>query len=188
MSSISLDLVAWFVHPLLLAGVLAWIGYRYAPLLIEAGRGRLYLLMAMSLGLLAVQAAGVHRQAYPLATWTMYGSPEVDPVTWRFVGVSGTDRTDFPWEAVAPVREVRAFERHFTTLARQIESETASEADRERRRMKLSGLLATLLEEYNRHPPGIELDRIEVLRCEVDIRAFVRRDQLECQRLLAVEA
>ena len=179
----STDLLIWFLHPLLVVPLLLWVGYRYLAMLQSVGRVRAYLLVFLCTGLVAAQMSGLHSQAYPLSTWTMYSNASVQPVTWRFVGVAEEERMDFPWEKVAPIREVRAFEEHFTHLVRHIGDEPDGGGDT----VELSRLLSTLMDQYNRRYPRAPLERIEVLECEVDVRAFGRRDELDCERLLVVE-
>ena len=181
MNTVILQLLA----PLLLVPVLIWIGARYLPVLAGAGRARLYLLIFLCGGAVAVQVGMVHTQAYPLVTWTMYGNPAVEPTTWRFLSFSGEDVEQFRWEEVSSTRAVAAFERQLVLQASAVDG-AEEEVEREEAKEEIRAALAHIIDGYNqraRHPP---VDSVQVEHCELDIRRMELYREVPCRTLLTV--
>lgn len=174
-----------FVAPLVLVPVLLWIGYRYLPLLADAGRPRLYLLLLLCGFAVAVQAGMVVTQAYPLVVWDMYGSAGVQPETWRFVAVGTDGERDFPWEEVAPIRSKRAFQTNFMDLASELEA-AESEEERLEAETVLDRTLSRLIEIHNGRRGRVPLAAVRVERCRVDIRDPRPRHEVACETFRVV--
>lgn len=173
--------------PLLLAPVLVWIGSRYIPVMKDAGRARIYLLIFLCGGAIAVQVGMVHTQAYPLVTWTMYGNPGVEPTTWRFLAFSEEGVEQFRWEEVSSTRAVAAFERQLVSRARTAE-QAESEAEREEVLKELHNALAHLINGYNRRVRSAPVDSVRVEHCELDIQRMDLIHAVPCRVLLTVSS
>jgi hypothetical protein len=176
------------LHPLLLVPGLIWIGYRYLPVLAGAGRLRVYLLMAFCAAALGTQVGGIHSQAYPLATWGMYSTPDARGYVWRFVAVSDEGEEDFDWATVAPIRSHRAFARNFAALADEGFGEEDPEEEHLEAAVRLRGILRTLMEVRDRRSDGPPLRGVRVDRCRFDVPDQGGRPAVQCDPVAEVES
>lgn len=184
----STEQLVLLLHPLLLAPVLVWIGYRYLPCVQEAGRPRILLLILLGAAMLLVQVSRDGRSAYPLSTWTMYSHPSPEPVFWRVMMVGDGWEGHVPWNRIAPAREVRIFHRHFELRAGQLwASREADEAEGVR---AAEAELGTLLREV-----GVVLSRsrsvdtlrlLRVDRCQIDVHRLRSAADVRCDAVVEV--
>ena len=177
-----------FLHPLLLAPVLVWIGYRYLPLVQAAGRPRVLLLILLCAAMVLVQVSRDGRSAYPLSTWTMYSYASPEPVFWRVMMVGDGWEAHAPWDQVAPVRSVRAFHRHFELRAADLR--TLREADEDEGARAAEADLETLLREVAvvlSRSRGVDaLEALRVDRCEIDVHRLRSAADVGCEPVLEV--
>ena len=174
------------LHPLLLAPMLIWVGYRYLPLVREAGRPRVVILILICAGLILVQVSRDGRTAYPLSTWTMYSHPSPEPVFWRVMMVGEGWEVHVPWNRVTPVREVRAFTRHFQLRAAELSSLREFDEGAGAAKADLETLLQDVALGLSRSRGVDALRALRVDRCEVDIQRIRSAADARCEAVLEV--
>ncbi len=173
------------LYPLLLVPVVLGLRTYYRPVLEGAGRLRPVLLLLICLGFLAVQVLQLHRDAYPLTTWTMYSSPAPPSFAWEFQLVDGGDQEHFPWQAIAPVAELRAFQRNLEIRGMGIVLEDDSGL-RGEREAELARVLSELRDVHVRPGPLRTVPGVRARRCELDAATFTSRDAATCETVVEV--